>query len=145
MFLNTFREKNIKEKLDNLAQSGEIDEATYKQILDFYALGSDEQISALIKMNNTLHKVVWDIKRIDTYKLDHNGKMRYEGEFIDVKRAAPTSADIKSAEFHENKVGANSPKTAQNSKIWRKVAIWGMIWALVFAGIVALLIFDYKF
>ncbi|MDA3076368.1 hypothetical protein OFO12_03165 [Campylobacter sp. JMF_04 NA10] len=139
MFLHTFHQKSIKEKLDYLADLGQIDKATYDKILKFYALDSEGQISALIKMQSATNKVLWSVKKIDSYRIEPDGAMRYNGEFVDVRRAVLSSADMKAKDFYENSQNKVASQEQSSNKFWKKFVIWSVVWAFVLIFLVYLI------
>ncbi|MDA3046562.1 hypothetical protein OFO10_05265 [Campylobacter sp. VBCF_06 NA8] len=139
MFLHTFHQKSIKEKLDYLADLGQIDKATYDKILKFYALDSEGQISALIKMQSATNKVLWSVKKIDSYRIEPDGAMRYNGEFVDVRRAVLSSADMRAKDFYENSQNKVAIHEQSSNKFWKKFVIWSVVWALVLIFLVYLI------
>ncbi|MBP3225106.1 MULTISPECIES: hypothetical protein [unclassified Campylobacter] len=139
MFLHTFHQKSIKEKLDYLADLGQIDKATYDKILKFYALDSEGQISALIKMQSATNKVLWSVKKIDSYRIEPDGAMRYNGEFVDVRRAVLSSADMRAKDFYENSQNKVATHEQSSNKFWKKFVIWSVVWALVLIFLVYLI------
>lgn len=139
MFLHTFHQKSIKEKLDYLADLGQIDKATYDKILKFYALDSEGQISALIKMQSATNKVLWSVKKIDSYRIEPDGAMRYNGEFVDVRRAVLSSADMRAKDFYENSQNKVATQEQSSNKFWKKFVIWSVVWALVLIFLVYLI------